>query len=169
MAYGLWQRIYRERRRLAFVTTLAFLAGAIFYLRVDHQVMGVHVSLITGAIYAGIIAPTALFFCLVLPSIRFFIEAVAISRLTLSVFVFGAPEIGYQILSSPMLTAALIVLGAAAISRVLHGKIHKARIHGWREKLHRWRQFSRTPARIRATEWQQRYVGWIDDAVPVPA
>lgn len=169
MTYGLWQRIYRERRRLAFVTTLAFLAGAIFYLRVDHQVMGVHVSIVTGAIYASIIGPTALFFCLVLPSIRFFIEAVAISRLALSVFVFGAPEIGYQVLSSPMLTAALIVLGAAGVSRVLHGKIHKAKIRSWREKLHRWRQFSRTPARIRATEWQQRYVGWIDDAVPVPA
>ena len=169
MAYGLWQRIYRERRRLAFVTTLAFLAGAIFYLRVDHQVMGVHVSIVSGAIYAGIIGPTALFFCLVLPSIRFFIEAVAISRLALSVFVFGAPEIGYQILTSPMLTAGLIVLGAAGISRILHGKIHKAKIRGWREKLHRLRQFTRTPARIRATEWQQRYVGWIDDAVPVPA
>ena len=169
MAFGLWQRIYRERRRLAFVTTLAFLAGVIFYLRVDHQVMGVHVSLVTGAIYAGVIAPIALFCCLVLPSIRFFIEAVAISRLALSVFVFSAPDIGYKVLSSPMLTAALIVLGAAGISRVLHGKIHKAKIRGWREKLHLWRQFSRTPARIRATEWQQRYVGWIDDTVPVPA
>ena len=91
------------------------------------------IALVTGAIYAGIIGPTALFFCLVLPSIRFFIEAVAMSRLALSIFVFGAPEVGYKVLSSPMLTAALVVLGAAGISRVLHGKIHKAKSRGWRD------------------------------------
>ena len=121
MAFGLGARIYCERRRLAFVTSLAFLAGVIFYLRADHQVMGVHVSLVTGAVYAGIIGPTALFFCVVLPSIRFMIEAIAISRLGLSVFVFSLPEWGYKLLSSPMLTAAVIVLGGIAVSRLLHG------------------------------------------------
>lgn len=169
MASGLGCRIYRERRRLLFVTSLAFLAGVIFYLRADAEVMGVHVSLITGAIYAGVIGPTTLFCCLVLPSVRFMIEAIAVSRLIFSVVVFSAPGFGYKILASPTLTAAVVVLGGVAVSRVMHGRIRELRAQGWREKLSIRRIVARTPARLQARDWQHRFVGWIDDAAPLAA
>ena len=169
MALGLGQRIYRERRRLVLVTALAFLAGYIFYMRANAQLWGLPVPVITGAIYAGVVAPTALFFCLVLPSIRFMIEAVAISRLAFSVFVFSVPDIGYRILASPFLTAAVVVLGGIAVSRLIHGRIQKTKAKGWREKLRPARIFSRSPVQIHARAWQHRFVGWIDDAQPLAA
>lgn len=169
MAHGLGSRIYRERRRLFLVTALAFLAGYIFYMRTAADIWGLPIPVITGAIYAGVVGPTALFFCLVLPSIRFMIEAIAVSRLLFSVFVFSVPDIGYRILASPFLTALVVVLGGIAISRLIHGRIQKNRAGSWREKLRPARILTRTPARISARAWQHRFVGWIDDTQPVPA
>lgn len=169
MGSGLGRKIYRERRRLLLVTTLAFLAGYIFYMRADAEIWGLPVPVVTGAIYAGVVAPTALFFCLVLPSIRFMIEAVAISRLAFSVFVFSLPDIGYRILASPFLTAAVVVLGGIAVSRLIHGRFRKTGARNWREKLSPARIFHRTPVRISARAWQHRFVGWIDDDQPLPA
>lgn len=169
MAIGLGHRIYRERRRLVFVTSLAFLAGFIFYLRAGHQVWGLPVPVVTGAIYAGVVGPTALFFCLVLPSIRFMIEAIAVSRLLFSVFVFTVPEIGYRVLASPFLTAFVVVTGGIVVSRLIHGRIQKTRATAWRERFSLSRMISRSPARLRARAWQHRFVGWIDDTQPLPA
>ncbi|MEQ9040328.1 MAG: hypothetical protein RIE24_18435 [Silicimonas sp.] len=169
MALGIGSRIYRERRRLLFVTTMAFLAGFIFYSRAHAEIWGLPVPVVTGAIYAGVVGPTALFFCLVMPSIRFMIEAVAVSRLLFSVFVFSVPDIGYRILASPLLTAAVVVLGGIAVSRLIHGHIQKTRTNGWRDRLRPARILTRAPAQIRARAWQRRFVGWIDDAQPLPA
>lgn len=169
MGLGLGQRIYRERRRLFLVTSLAFLAGYIFYLRAPAEIWGLPVPVVTGAIYAGVVGPTALFFCLVMPSIRFMIEAIAVSRLLFSVFVFSVPDIGYRILASPFLTAAVVVMGGIAVSRLLHGHIQKSQAAGWRDKISPARFLARTPARLRARDWQHRFVGWIDDTQPLAA
>lgn len=169
MAHGLGYKIYRERRRLLLVTALAFMAGYVFYMRAGAEIWGLPIPLVTGAIYAGVVGPTALFFCLVLPSVRFMIEAVAISRLAFSVFVFSVPDIGYRILASPFLTALVVVLGGIAVSRLIHGRFHKEKVATWREKLRPTGLFRRAPVRLRARAWQHRFVGWIDDAQPVPA
>ena len=169
MLYRLWRRVYCERKRLLFVTSLAFLAGVIFYLRTDQLIWGVPVPLVTGAIYAGVVGPAALFFCLVMPSIRFMIEAIAVSRLLFSLFVFSVPDICYTILASPFATAAVVVGGGAVISRLLHGRIRKLRLAGWRDRLNLSRIVTRTPARLTARAWQHRFVGWIDDTPTVAA
>lgn len=169
MARGLRRRIYLERRRLLFVTSLAFLAGVIFYVRADAEIFGLPVPLVTGAIYAGVVGPTALFFCLVLPSVRFMIEAVAVSRLAFSVFVFSVPEIGYRILSSPFLTAFVVVTGGVLISRLLHGRIRRLRAANWRERLRPSRIVSRRPVMWQGRAWQHRFVRWIDDDQPLAA
>lgn len=169
MVHRLAGRIYRERRRLVLVTSLAFLAGYIFYMRAHAEIWGLPIPVVTGAIYAGVVGPTALFFCLVMPSVRFMIEAIAFSRLLFSLFVFSAPEIGYRILASPLLTAAVVVFGGIAISRVIHGRIQRTRAVGWREKLRPTRFLTRRPAQLRARAWQHRFVSWIDDTQPVTA
>ena len=163
----LWQKIHQERRRLAFVTVMAFLAGYLFYLRADFYIEGVHIALITGLIYATVVGISALFVCLVLPSLRFMIEAVAVSRLMLSFFVLAAPEIGYKILASPMMTAFLVVLGGALISRVLHGRSLRARAPGWRgHVMPSTSIFRRAPASFVGKSWQNRFVSWVDGVTP---
>lgn len=145
------------------------MAGAIFYLRANVQVMGVPVPLLTGAIYAGVVGPIALLCCLFLPSLRFMIEAVAVSRLAFACFVYYVPEIGYKILASPFLTALVVVTGGALVSRLIHGRIRRAKVDGWREHYSLRRIVTRTPANLTARPWQQRFVGWIDDTAPVTA
>ncbi len=154
---------------MAFVCSLAFLAGVLFYLNADLYVRGVHVAFMTGAIYAFIVGSAALLVCLFLPSLRFMIEAVAVSRLALSFFVLMVPEIGYKILADPMLTAFLVVFGGAAVSRLLHGRILSDRLPGWRGLFMRDGMFKRVPPRLQAKAWQHRFVSWMDDATPIQA
>lgn len=163
----LWQNIHRERRRLAFVTLMAFFAGFLFYLRADFYVGGVHIAIVTGTIYAVVVGLSALLVCLVLPSMRFMIEAVAVSRLFLSLFVLAAPEFGYKILASPMITAFLVVLGGALISRVLHGRSLRDPVPGWRGRVLPGKSmFHRAPAQFVGKSWQNRFVCWVDGAAP---
>lgn len=169
MVRGLWSSIFRERRRLLFVTSLAFLAGFLFYLRADAYVHGIHVSLVIGAIYAVVVGLCALLVCIALPSLRFMIEAVAVSRLALSLFVLAQPQIGFKILASPALTAALVVFGGVIISRAMHGRILKDEVRGWRDRIVPRHAFRRQPVRVRANRLQFRFVSWLDDAVPIPA
>lgn len=167
MATGLWNRLHSERRRLLVVVLLAFLAGYLFYLRADLYIHGIHVALITGAIYAGVIAVAAVVVCLAFPAMRFMIEAVAVSRLMLAFFVLAVPETGFRILASPALTAFLVVGGGVAVSRLLHGRFRSEAPRGWRDRI--VPRSGRSPARLSGRPWQQRFVAWLDDAAPVPA
>ena len=169
MTEAIWPMIYRERRRLAFVAAMAFLAGFLFYLRANFYIHGIHIAFITGAVYAIVVGICALLVCLLLPSMRFMIEAVAVSRLLLSIFVLFVPNVGYAILASPMLTALLVVAGGAVISRAMHGQIEKVRQPGWRGHLLPQGMFRRVPVNVQGTGWQQRFVTWLDDAAPIPA
>ncbi len=166
---ALWLSIYRERRRLAFVITMAFAAGFLFYLRADLYIHGIHVSFVTGLIYALVVGAAALVVCLALPSMRFMIEAVAVSRLMLSLLVIAAPDIGFKILASPMLTAFLVVMGGALISRLIHGRILSDRPQGLRARLLPGKaMFQRAPVTIVGKSWQNRFVTWVDGAAPTP-
>lgn len=167
MLSALGPMIFRERRRLTFVAVMAFLAGFFFYLNSDLAIGGVHIAFVTGTIYAVVVGTAALLVCLFLPSMRFMIEAVAISRLGLSFLFLAMPEIGARILASPTLTAALVVLGGAVISRLLHGRFERAPSSGWRAHVLPVDFFKRVPPRLQAHAWQYRFVSWMDDAAPV--
>ena len=169
MFFGLGPLVYRERRRLLFVVPMAFLAGFVFYLRADLYIYGVHIAIVTGMVYAVVIGFCTLLVCLLLPSMRFMVEAMAISRLTLSFFVLVSPNIGYRILADPFVTAALVVFGGAMISRVMHGRILKDKAQTWRDRVFTRRAFQRRPVRLQARPWQYRFVGWMDDAIPIRA
>lgn len=169
MIKALGPMIYRERRRLAFVSGMAFLAGFLFYLNTGLYVHGVHIAFVTGAVYALVVGSAALLVCLFLPSMRFMIEAVAISRLGLSIFVLSVPGMGAQILANPMLTAFLVVSGGAMISRLVHGRFQRERQPGWRGMLLPGGMFKRVPPRLQAQSWQYRFVSWMDDAAPIRA
>ena len=164
MSSALWALLYRERRRLALVSCLAFAAGGLFYWPTHIYLGSVHISLVTGAIYAGVVGLAALMVCAFLPSMRFMIEAVAFARLALAFFVLAFPQIGFQILTSPLLTALIVVGGGAVVSRVIHGKIVRETKGFWK--------ISRTPRSAVFAEGgrlQKRFVAWVEDSVQTPA
>jgi len=169
MLSAFFSKVFQERRRLTFVSTMAFLAGFLFYLNADLYIHGVHVAFVTGAIYAAVVGAAAMLICLFLPSMRFMIEAVAVSRFGLSLFVLAFPQIGFQILASPLLTAFLVVTGGALISRLIHGRIQQQKRPGWGRLLPAGSMFERAPQQLQARNWQFRFVAWMDDAVPVRA
>lgn len=156
--------LYRERRRLTLVTTLAFLAGVLFYWPSQLYLAGLHISLVTGTVYAAVVGIAAIVICCALPRLRFMMEAVAISRLILALAVATNPGLGGALLGNPFLMALVVVTGGACISRVLHGRLHRPPLP----------RFSFGPATRHAvvaqgTAWQCRFVSWVDGAVPAPA
>ena len=155
--------LYNERRRLALVTTLAFAAGMLFYWPSKVYIGDLHISLITGAVYAGIVGLAALLICAVFPRLRFMMEAVAISRLILALVALAIPGIGPALLTNPLLMALVVVSGGACVSRLLHGRIQR----------HPLPRFAFGPATRKSvvavgTEWQRRFVLWVDGAATVP-
>jgi hypothetical protein len=146
---------------------MAFLAGVVFYLRADVYIGGIHLSLITGLLYAWIIGACALVVCIALPSMRFMIEAVAVSRLILSFFVFIVPSVGYTILANPVITAFITVGGGMAVSRLMHGRIRKEARTGWKGRVWPAAMFTRLPVVVHAGPRQQRFVNWMEDVEPL--
>jgi peptidoglycan/LPS O-acetylase OafA/YrhL len=167
MLLGLKSRLYCERRRLLFVASLAFLSGFFMYLRSDVHLWGWHIAWVTGALYASIVGCCALIVCLFLPSMRFMIEAVAVSRLVLSLAILAMPGLGPLLLSDPLITALVIVSGGMLVSRLMHGRILKDRATTWRARLLPRYGLQRRPVRIDARDWQYSFVGWMDAAEPV--
>ncbi|MGI9395027.1 MAG: hypothetical protein ACR2OY_10315 [Boseongicola sp.] len=169
MMFGIRHAIYRERKRLAFVTILAFVAGYLFYAKSNVLLFGLPAEMVAGLIYAGVIAPVALLVCIFLPSLRFMIEAVAVSRLCIAWIVFTVPDVGNTIVASPQLNAVIVVGFGAAISRMLHGRVLRQALPSLRVRLAQFQSAYRVPARVVAGPLQQRFVCWVDDAVPVVA
>jgi len=168
MLSALRATLYRDRRRLCFVAATAFLAGFLFYLPAGIASGLWILPVLTGAVYAFIVGLVAWVICAAFPAMRFMIEAVAVSRLVLSLGFLAVPQLGKAVLASPLLTAACVVLGGMIVSRLIHGRILRDRRTGWRAFLGPANLFHRTPARLRSHPWQHRFVGWMDDAVPIP-
>jgi hypothetical protein len=169
MASGARPIIYQERKRLAFVAAMAFVAGFLFYIRTDLQIAGIHISFFTGGLYAVVVGACALIVCILLPSLRFMIEAVAVSRLILSLFVLIAPNLGYAILANPLLTALVTVAGGVAVSRLMHGRLERDAPEGLRDRIVPRNMFKRLPVKVEGTQWQKRFVGWLEDVEPTTA
>ena len=158
---------WRERRRLAFVAVLAFFAGFFFYARLDLMLFGLPAGIVTGLVYAAVIVPVALMICVFMPSVRFLIEAVAITRLILAMLVYTYPILGEVLLQNPLMTAAIVVSSGAILSRsVLHGRMTKPPVEGWMARVRQF--FTRVPAHIEApTPLQHRFTAWVDATPPV--
>lgn len=166
MSTAFWAIVYQERRRLVFVTGLAFVAGVLFYWHSSVYLSAVHISLITGGVYAGVVGLAAMTICALLPSMRYMMESVALSRLMLAILFLGNPKLGEQFLSNPLLLAVIVVVGGACISRLIHGRIERQT-----PPLQTFRSSPRGATIARGNAWQQGFVDWIDGASvrPVPA
>lgn len=112
-------RLYRERRRVAFVTSLAFLAGFVMYSGFEGLAFGLPVPVFTGIVYALFVGVAAVMTSLLVPRLRHTLELVAISRLLFSVLVLYAPELTEPMRSSPLISATIVVGGAAWVQILL--------------------------------------------------
>lgn len=151
--------LYRERRRLGLVTGLAYLAGMLFYLPSPVYLGSLHISVITGGVYAFVVALASVAVCLFLPRLRFMIEAVAMSRLLVALCVVTVPETGPALLTNPPLMALVVVAGGACISRLIHGQIEREP----RRRL-AFGPTSRSPVVAHGSPFQRGFVEWIDGA-----
>lgn len=163
------QLVFQERRRLFFVTVLAFLAGCLFYARLASSLNAPQIALFTGFVYAVVIAPVTLVICAFAPGFRFMIEAIALSRLIVALVAFLAPEVGHVLITTPMLTAILVVSGGGLLSPLVHGRIVRDKSRAWHERYGIRAALARHPVKVDGTLRQHRFTGWIDDAIPVPA
>lgn len=166
MIRSIGRAIYLERKRLLFVATLAFLGGVLLYANMPVFVYGIPLPLITGLAYAALVTPVAMLICVFLPSFRFMVEAVAISRFLVALLAFTVPSVGLTLVMSPLLLAIIVVGGGIAVSRLLHGHIIRPQksdpVPEAIPVAHR------RPARLAApTPFQRRFVGWLDDVEPV--
>lgn len=158
---------WRERRRLAFVAVLAFFAGYFFYARTDLTVMGLPAGVVTGMVYAVMIVPISLLMCIFLPSMRFIIESVAITRLLLAMLAYTYAPVNEVLMGNPMLTAAIVVSSGAILSRTfLHGRMRRPTAPTFSERVKLY--FTRLPARIEEpTPLQHSFTAWVDATQPI--
>lgn len=164
MSTALRAHLHQERRRLGFVIVLAYLAGVLFFWRSQVYVGGVHISLLTGLIYAIIVGLAAILICLVLPRLRFMMEAMAMSRLSVALSVMAAPELGVRLLSEPFLMALILVTWGACLSRLIHGRIDRGP-----KKFLAFGPRNRQNVVALGTPFQRGFVAWVDGSDKLPA
>jgi hypothetical protein len=112
------RRLRDNRRVLAIATLLAFAAGGLMYLRYDAVVFGMPLAVFTGLTYAVVVGTAAAITLVVLPALATMIEAVALARFGVALAAAGFPDFGQALVTSPMLSATTIVLGAVVVRRL---------------------------------------------------
>lgn len=109
---------------MAVLVVLAFPAGYLLYAPYDGiSVHGMPVPVYAGLLYAAGISGAGLLTCLVLPAMRFTIEAIAVGRLMLAAFVQLVPAVAVVLPTAPVTQATLIVAAGCIVFRVVHGSV----------------------------------------------
>lgn len=162
MSTGLRALLYRERRRLTLVALLAYVAGFLLFLPSQAYIGNVHISLVTGAVYAGVVGMAAIVICAILPSMRFMMEAVAISRLLLALLILGEPQLRALLLGNPLIMALVLVTGGILVSRLIHGQIERQP-----RRLFQLRTPWQSAVIRHGTDWQKSFVGWVEGHAPI--
>ncbi|MCV2880769.1 hypothetical protein [Actibacterium sp. XHP0104] len=111
-------RLVEERRRLAFVTPLAFLAGVILYADYPGLAFGLPVPVFAGLLYAAGVGGACLVMGLFAPSLVTLSEGAAVTRIALALMVVQFPDIGHAVMAAPVLNATLVVAGALLLQRL---------------------------------------------------
>lgn len=157
MTLAIKAHLLQERRRLAFVTSLAFLAGWLFFLSSSVYVGPVHISLVTGAFYALIVGVSTIAICTFVPRFRFMIEAVAVARFVLALALLASPELTRLLLGNPLLMAFAVVTLGTCVSRAMHGTLERETA-----PARRFGPASRHTVTAHGSPWQRRFVAWVD-------
>ncbi|MCT8328980.1 hypothetical protein [Albidovulum sediminis] len=140
------RRLYRERRRLAVVSVLVFVAGYLLYARFGQiQVWGLPAPVFAALLYTGVIGVATLLTALLLPRLRFTIEAMALARvLFAAASALSAPGI-LPDARAPALQATFVVALAVVLMRVFFSPWAARRLvrHGYVARVTRVSTHSR--------------------------
>lgn len=107
---------------------MAGFSGMILYAQLDAMAFGLPFPLFAGILYAGIVGVSSLLICAVVPGLRHMIELVAVSRLLLAIVGLAIPALGIAVITSPLLSATLVVGGAALVRALLLGRTSAGRV-----------------------------------------
>lgn len=110
------RHFYLQRRRLASIGVLAFVAGYLLYSHVDATAMGMPMPVYVGLLYLVSVIVTASISIYYFPSLFRLIDCIAITRLVFAISIVGTES--YEIAASPLACATIVVGGAIILSRV---------------------------------------------------
>ncbi|CUK09243.1 hypothetical protein RUE5091_03154 [Ruegeria denitrificans] len=110
------RHLYLERRRLAVVGGMSFVAGATLYSHFTGTQMGIPAPIIIGFFYMVAVVVAAVVTTLLLPGLRRFTDAVAVTRLSFAVWV--AATQSYELATSPLVSATIVVGGAIVLLQI---------------------------------------------------
>lgn len=112
------RRIWRERRRTGLVACLASVSGALFYSHITATVAGVPLPLFIGLLYGVAFGLATLTVSLVVPRLRFAMEAFAVARLLFACTAAAFPGVAIAAITAPLLNATVVVIGGIALARL---------------------------------------------------
>ncbi|MES0826621.1 hypothetical protein [Ruegeria sp. SCP11] len=147
---SIFRHVYLERRRLAFIGVLSFVAGVALYSHMGITPGGIPVPIIIGLIYMAAVMGAAALTTYFLPRLRRITDAVAVTRLGFAVWV--ASTHSYELASSPLVSATIVV-GSAILLLEISPKLPAfARV------------FSIPEERLDFTQITQDFLNWLDNA-----
>ncbi|WP_170576021.1 hypothetical protein [Ruegeria atlantica] len=147
---SIFRHVYLERRRLALIGALSFVAGVILYSHMGTTPGGVPVPIIIGLIYMVAVVGAAALTTYFLPRLRRITDAVAVTRLGFALWV--ASTHSYELASSPLVSATVVVGSAILLLEI------SPRLPAFA------RMFSIPEERLDFTQNARDFLNWLDNA-----
>ncbi|WP_170476502.1 hypothetical protein [Ruegeria arenilitoris] len=101
---------YLERRRIAFASFMASLAGFVLYSHLVGTVFGLPFPVFAGLLYMVVVGFAAALTTFIFPKLRRLVDGIAFARVSLAISVVATQN--YQLVKAPLASAITVVLGA---------------------------------------------------------
>ena len=98
--------------RIIVLALVAGLSGYLMYSGIELRIGMLPFAVAAGLIYFGVVGTMATVLIMLKPAFGTLLELMAVSRLVVALAVVQNPEFGARVISSPMLSATLVVGGA---------------------------------------------------------
>jgi hypothetical protein len=112
---------FREKRHLHIlaIAIVAGLSGVLLYSGIDASIGILPFALVAGLAYFCVVGVTATILIAMKPAFGALMELMAASRLIVALAAAQSPTLAYKVISSPLLSAALVVGGAMGLRLAL--------------------------------------------------
>ncbi|MBD3678160.1 MAG: hypothetical protein HUJ27_07140 [Rhodobacteraceae bacterium] len=116
------RRLYRDRRRLVFVTGMAAIAFFVVFRGIDLIVLGLPLPIFAALVGSVFVFSLELFVLRVIPHIRFSAEILAVTGTTAFFMIALCPPARQLALNEPSLMAILIALATFLLYQLVYGR-----------------------------------------------
>ncbi len=104
---------YGERRRIAFASVMAFVAGVTLYSHLSISIFGVPFPIFAGTLYLVVVGLAAALTTFLFPKIRRLVDGIAVARVTLAFLTVATQN--YVLVEEPLASALIVVSSAVFI------------------------------------------------------